>query len=151
MAQLAGIGTKSRNVLDGRIMFGFFSRRENQDVRTEPTIETPENTAVNSPLPHELLSAIDCVWIVWRPSQAEEDNPCPIVHVVGVGSWKFDELQDASDRIGRAYPELSPQQCRRAAKLLRAQIGRRRQSPRRQPRRMDRMDREQHDFWNGKI
>ncbi len=76
-------------------------------------------------LPHELLLAIDTAHVLWRPSRADDEEAGPIVVVVGVGRWVWDGIEDATARVAKSYPELPGTHHTGAAKLIRAQIGRR--------------------------
>lgn len=75
-------------------------------------------------LPAELVAQIEAASVVFRQSEGDDDA-LPIVRIPGLGSWKFDGLAETADRIGNAWPELSPMACRKAARLVAAQVGKR--------------------------
>lgn len=76
-------------------------------------------------LPDELVLSIDTAEVFWRPSRADDEDAAPVVRIVGVGMWCFNGIQDAAERVAKAYPDLPPAHCHRAAKLISAHIGRR--------------------------
>jgi hypothetical protein len=96
-------------------------------------------------LPAELVQAIENASVTFRaggdPEFPGAEVAMPVVKIIGLGSWRFDGINDAADRIQRRYPELSRQACRRAAKLVSRQVGARNRADfRREPRRSWVMD-----------
>ncbi|MFU8865089.1 MAG: hypothetical protein ACNA7O_14330 [Rhodobacterales bacterium] len=75
-------------------------------------------------LPAELVAAIEGASVVFRQGDGDDDA-LPVVRIPGLGSWKFDGLAETAERVAAAYPELSPMACRKAARLVAAQVGKR--------------------------
>lgn len=98
---------------------------------------------------NELLLAIECTQVIWRNSANTDHVPAPIVRVATLGNWAYTDRQEAVDRVAAKYPELSGQDCQRAARLIEAQIGRQNIRPMR-PRHVGRMDVEEKLFWEGR-
>ena len=78
-------------------------------------------------LPADLVASIEAATIMHRESAAHDGDVVPIVRIIGVGMFYWDGIEEAAKTLGRAYPELSPVQRRKAARLLMAQIGKRNQ------------------------
>lgn len=89
--------------------------------REDVSAPAPPATA----LPAELVLAIESAEVYWRPSRADDAEAGPIVRIVGMGSWVFRDVEDAADRVARAYPDLPRNMCLRAGHLVWAQVGRR--------------------------
>lgn len=87
--------------------------------------------------------------VTWRPSRQGDEISGPIVVVATLGSWTWQDRHHAKGRVEAKYPELSAQECTRAARLIEAQIGRRNLRAFRQVRSVDRLDREEQQFWEG--
>lgn len=98
---------------------------------------------------NELLIAIECTLVIWRGSANTDHVPAPIVHIATLGNWAYTDRQEAVDRVAAKYPELSSQQCQRAAKLIEAQVGRQNRRPMR-ARHVGRIDIEEKLFWEGR-
>lgn len=97
----------------------------------------------------ELLLAIETMTVTWRPSRQGDDISGPIVVVATLGGWTWQDRDHTKARVQAKYPELSAQECVRAAKLIEAQIGKRNLRAFRQVRSVDRFDREEQQFWEG--
>ena len=76
-------------------------------------------------LPDDLVAVISAAQVYWRPDREHEGAEEPVIRIIGLGSFRFDGLDDCADRVARWDPDLTWQQCRRAAQLIQAQIGRR--------------------------
>jgi len=77
-------------------------------------------------LPPELVLAIEGCAVFFRGVN-EQGEARAVVRVTGLGMFNHDGIKETADRVGRHWPELSPQQCKRAAKLIADQIGKRNQ------------------------
>lgn len=77
-----------------------------------------------SRLPPELVAAIHAAAVTFRASPDPTDGSDRVyVSLPGVGHFRFDGLTDAAERIGRNWPEVTPQQARHAAVLLAGLVG----------------------------
>lgn len=115
-------------------MFGgllnFF--RDDMTASADPGIEALEAAAPQSDtLPADLIAAIGNALVTWRHFQGNEDKDeasysSAVVRIVGLGGmWRFDGIVEAAARVAKHYPDLTPQACRRAAKMIYAEIGKR--------------------------
>lgn len=75
-------------------------------------------------LPPELVAALHVAAVDFRatPDPTDGGTRC-YVSVPTVGRFRFDGLDDAAERIVRAWPEVTPQQARHAAVLLARVVG----------------------------
>ncbi|AHF02259.1 hypothetical protein THIAE_05785 [Thiomicrospira aerophila AL3] len=75
-------------------------------------------------LPADLTATIDSATIVFRPG-AEDGESRAIVTAPGLGAFVFDGINEAAARISKAWPELAPNQAKRAALLLASRVAQR--------------------------
>ncbi len=70
-------------------------------------------------VPHELTVAIEAATVITRGEPDPETGDIRLlVKVHTLGSWYWQGVDDAAERVGRHWSELSPHQCKRAAHLL---------------------------------
>lgn len=77
-----------------------------------------------SRLPPELVAAIAAASIFFRAPD-REGNARVAVSLPTVGSFTFDGIREAAERIAAAWPEITAPQARHAAHLLAGEVGRR--------------------------
>ena len=75
-------------------------------------------------LPRELVLIIENADVFFRSSRNEMGDPYAVVSAAYLGKWKFDGIDDAADRVSKAYPDLNRQTCIRAGKLIGVIVGR---------------------------
>jgi hypothetical protein len=98
----------------------------------DPATEALEAaTPKSETLPPDLVAAIESALVTWRHFEGNEDKDeasysSAVVRVTGLGGlWRFDGIAEAAERVAKHYPDLTPQACRRAAKMIAAEIGKR--------------------------
>lgn len=98
----------------------------------DPATEAIEAaTPQSDTLPPELVAAIGSALVTWRhfrgdPDKGEASYSSAVLRVIGLGGmWRFDGIAEAAERVAKHYPDLTPQACRRAAKMIAAEIGKR--------------------------
>jgi hypothetical protein len=98
----------------------------------DPATEAIEAATPRSDtLPPDLVAAIEAASVVWRYFEGNADKDeasysSAVVRIVGLGGmWRFDGIAEAAERVQKHYPDLTPQACRRAAKMIAAEIGKR--------------------------
>ncbi|MDO6455474.1 hypothetical protein Q4494_00150 [Celeribacter halophilus] len=112
-----------RNILRG----GFVAASTDDPACEALEAATPKSDT----LPQELVVAIESALVTWRHFEGNEDTDeasysSAVVRVIGLGGlWRFDGIAEAAERVQKHYPELTPQACRRAAKMIAAEIGKR--------------------------
>ena len=123
MAVNTGARSEPFDVLAGKLMFGMLARIFCGPGGSQE--DEMEMTGSQNPryLPFELVVAIEAAEVFWRPSRADDDDAMPVVRIVGIGNWVFVDIADTAGRVARAFPDLPLPHCRRAAKLIAAQIG----------------------------
>lgn len=81
-------------------------------------------------LPADVVGFVTSASVFYRPDPMRPDEDAAIMKIEGVGQFYWDGVADTAERLGRAFPELSPTQRRKAARLAHAQLGKRNRSPR---------------------
>ncbi|MDO6458050.1 hypothetical protein Q4494_13250 [Celeribacter halophilus] len=112
-----------RNILRG----GFVAASTDDPACEALEAATPKSET----LPPDLVAAIESALVTWRHFEGNEDKDeasysSAVVRIVGLGGmWRFDGIAEAAERVAKHYPDLTPQACRRAAKMIAAEIGKR--------------------------
>lgn len=73
---------------------------------------TQQNTAI----PADLIAALESATITWRTPD-EDGNPRAVIRAAGLGSWTWEGLDHAAERIQR-HEGLPMPTCRKAARIL---------------------------------
>ncbi len=138
LRRLSSLGGRNSSSMDDAIA-------SNEDLLDDAVV----NPNVAAVAYNELLIAIDAMRVTWRPSRQGDEAAGPILYVATLGSWTWTDRTEARQRVSSKYPELSERECSRAVRLIEAKIGVRNVSAYRRGPAVDRIDREEHQFWEG--